>query len=198
LPPPRRLPSPPTVALDPPGPPSSRPATVADREPAQALTILFAEGARHDETLDGAGRYAIHAAAAAGHEDAVVYLLKNLGADINARDAQGRTPAMLAAQHDHLPVMRVLLARGADVLRARSGSGQATLHLVQSPAMLQFVVDNTAVPVDEDNGEGCTLLMVAARAGNLDVVRCCLNMHASLSKTDLNGRTALHHATAEV
>jgi ankyrin repeat protein len=46
---------------------------------------------------------------------AVVKLLINKGADINARNNQGATPLLVAVQHDSLPITKLLLARGADV-----------------------------------------------------------------------------------
>ena len=87
------------------------------------MTIVYAEGVRSDTTTNKQGQYAMHVAAIAGHEDAVVYLLKNMGADINCRDSEGRTPAMLAAKGDHLAVLKVLLFRGADVRRIRDNNG---------------------------------------------------------------------------
>jgi ankyrin repeat protein len=64
---------------------------------------------------------------AAGDVDDVRYVLAH-GANVNVRDAHGRTPLILAASSDLLPVdtVRLLLERGAD-LHAKSDTGMTAL-----------------------------------------------------------------------
>src|SRR5688572_16577236 len=53
---------------------------------------------------------------------------------INAKDAQGQTPLMLAAAFGSAEAIRFLIANGADV-RAASSSGVTALHWAASDAM---------------------------------------------------------------
>ena len=56
----------------------------------------------------------LHMAAHYGHKDVVILLLKR-GADINKRNAYGRTPLHLAACGGHKGIVRVLLEKGAEM-----------------------------------------------------------------------------------
>ena len=66
----------------------------------------------------------------------VVELLIERGADINAKNKEGRTPLMEAAENRHEVVARILLSHGAEV-NARDKSGKTALtRAVWSGAMV--------------------------------------------------------------
>jgi ankyrin repeat protein len=69
------------------------------------------------------GRCAVHFAAQAGHRDALLYLLKNMGSDIDACDAQGCTPLMCAMNGNHMAIVQALIMRGASCLVVRPSDG---------------------------------------------------------------------------
>jgi len=64
----------------------------------------------------------LHQAATKGDLKKVKKLLEQ-GADVNARDSDGRTPLHEAAYKDHLDVAKLLIEKGADV-NARDGVGR--------------------------------------------------------------------------
>ena len=73
----------------------------------EVIVWLLQQGASHDIASDD-GRQALHCAAATGHVLASRRLLE-AGARVNARDANGETPASLARKAQHLDCVRVML-----------------------------------------------------------------------------------------
>ena len=98
--------------------------------------------------VGGPGVYPIHAAAGVGYGqgyagyvhrhvpdgwmDAIRYLVEEHGADVNARDLDGYTPAHHAAARGDNQVLRYIIEKGADVtLVARTG--QTTVDMANGP-----------------------------------------------------------------
>jgi ankyrin repeat protein len=59
-----------------------------------------------------------------------------LGADVNQRNAQGRTALMSAAARGHTEAVRALLQAGANP-RLRDGQGNTALDLAGAPSQQQ-------------------------------------------------------------
>lgn len=68
----------------------------------------------------------LHAACATGERDAVLRHLA-AGADVNARDWNGRTPLMMTAFGADVEMLKLLAGKGAD-LNAQNASGWTALH----------------------------------------------------------------------
>ncbi len=96
----------------------------------------------------GAAMYPIHAATGVGYDQraanehryvpggwlpAVKYLVEELGADVNARDLDARTPLHNAASRGDNEVILYLIERGADV-HAVTRLGQTTVDMANSPS----------------------------------------------------------------
>ena len=96
----------------------------------------------------GVGVYPVHAAAGVGYGNgfagnshrhkpegwmpAMKYLVEELGADVNARDANGYTPLHHAAARGDNEMIMYLVSKGADV-KAVSRRGQTTVDMANGP-----------------------------------------------------------------
>ncbi|MCU7933677.1 MAG: ankyrin repeat domain-containing protein [Candidatus Thiodiazotropha sp. (ex Dulcina madagascariensis)] len=140
-----------------------------------------------------------------GHRDIARYLI-NVGADVNAVDANGKSVLMFAAGTPASPdIITAILEAGADVNHVESRSGQTALHA----AVERFFYEEHAVAVkqlldggadinarDTVNG-GWTALMTAAYIGCLPIVTVLLKNGAKRSFKDRNGNNALDIAVGE-
>ena len=128
---------------------------IPSRKPAkEAVVVATSEPARADVSgippvpPGGAAMYPIHAATGVGYDQraanehryvpggwlpAVKYLVEELGADVNARDLDARTPLHNAASRGDNEVILYLIERGADV-HAVTRLGQTTVDMANSPS----------------------------------------------------------------
>jgi ankyrin repeat protein len=145
--------------------------------------------------------------AAASDETApdVIRLLLDAGSDINAADADARTPLMLAATadwrhqhgcmrpHEHaVEVVRVLAERGAD-LEATDIDGRTALSLCAAAGDAERVnvLADAGADLDAPDAESLTPLMWAARSGNRWAIHALIDRGADVRARDDDGRTAL-------
>lgn len=123
---------------------------------------------------------ALHAAVVQG-DRALVRQLLEAGADPNAQDARATTPLMLAT---NAAMVELLVASGANV-RAEDAQGRtlvgriaATASSEEPPIELLRAVVRAGADVDRANRAGETPLEVAARRGDLPLVRELLSLGA--------------------
>lgn len=139
---------------------------------------------------------ALHLAAEHGHA-AVVRVLLDAGADLEAADRGGMTPLLWAIERRRRPVVSLLRERGANLL-ATTGRGYGALHSAcsaQDLALLEELVSagmSPEAPTPWLNGG--TLLHVAASWGAQKVVRWLLERGVAVDASDNKGRTPLHLA----
>jgi ankyrin repeat protein len=134
-----------------------------------ALLVVFAgcgEEAPVQGLIDAAGR---------GDVEAVRSLLDD-GADVDARDASGRTAVTAAAVGDHVEVVRVLIAAGADVDLQDSDRSNPLLVTGEtgSVAMLREVLRGDP-DLGATNRYGGVALIPASDRGHVDYVRAILS-----------------------
>jgi hypothetical protein len=107
--------------------------------------------------------------AAAEEYEALVRLLLNRGADVNAKDNDGRTALRRAADEGHEAMARLLLDRGADV-DVKDNDGETVLRRAAvrgHEAVMQLLLDRGAA-VNAKNNDGETTLQEAAGEGQDD------------------------------
>ncbi len=149
---------------------------------------------------NNAGETALHMAFVRGSDFSIRYLTggENL---LEYTDLAGATPLFHAIREYHLPLLKLLIAKGAQIDH-RNNLGQTPLFVAVNENSLEAVkllLDNGADLNVKDNG-GNTLLHFLVRAENVNWVVGDLLVEGGLSVDTKNneGITPLHQAVKEV
>ena len=148
----------------------------------------FAQG------LDGDGSTAMHIAARRGREDAI-HTLGLSNADLNARDAGGRTPAIVAAQAGSEGVLRILHEQFGVDLNTADNFGRAAGHYAAFQGELEVfrTLLRSGVDTSSADAQGRTPAHCAAFHG-YDSILDELRPFGNLGAKDAEGRTPAHGA----
>lgn len=157
------------------------------------IPILVAAGADLNSTAPLSGFTPLMQAASNDAPRVVLTLLRN-GADINARGTQGQNALHIAAGNMHrLEVLDTLIAQGAD-LEIRDAKGRTPLMCAVESGAARAAEKLLAAGAkadarnEQENGE--TALMSAARKGHGDCATVLLKYKADVLLTDTFNRTA--------
>lgn len=148
---------------------------------------------------------------ATGHPD-LIEVLADLGADLNEPDSDGMTPLMHAAMRNHVPTIKALLARKADIEKTNP-QGYPVLALAIAEAKFEAAEALLAAgadinkPVGPDQltplmvaasqvgpGEGAVFLPGSVRP--IDIARALIKAGADVNAQSKEGVTALMIAAA--
>ncbi len=163
-----------------------------------SATLLMAAGLTHPaaaQTQPSAAEIAayagLHAAAAKGDIAAI-----KPGPDINARDANGRTPFIVAAFLKQHEAMRALVAAGADVnaLDAQLYDAVTIAAVADDPATMSLAISLGNKATNITSRYVGTALIAAAHLGHDEVVRRLIAAGAPLDHVNNLGWTALIEA----
>lgn len=137
----------------------------------------------------------LHKAAAAGHVQEVQALLAR-GANANARDGAGRTPAHVAAFGSHYDLLRALVAGGGDINALEDSRYDViTIAAVKDDVrMVELAIELGGNPKAITSRYDGTALIAAAHLGHEGVVEALIKAGAPLDHVNNLGWTALMEA----
>ncbi|WP_161493781.1 ankyrin repeat domain-containing protein [Nitrosospira lacus] len=128
--------------------------------------------------------------------DVVQFLLEQ-GANVDARDDDGKTALMKAVTHGRILIMQTLLDAGADI-NAQEKGGSTALRMAAwddtKAPIVKILLARGADPNLADN-VGQTPLILASASRNIDIVRALLDKGADANARDAKGSTALMGAS---
>lgn len=159
------------------------------------IDLLVAHGADLGH-VNRWGRGALHYAARSRNKNVVAYLIDVCGMNPCCADEDGVTPLMIAAQHDEIDIVRIMINGGADLLQP-DRHGQTVFHyasIFASPALLAELIAHDRRGLDSRDHRGKTPLLLAAEYGNDASIDVLVTNGADVNQTDQNGRCALHYA----
>ncbi|KAF7044970.1 hypothetical protein CFC21_054125 [Triticum aestivum] len=140
------------------------------------------------EAARDGGSGPLHAAARHGRMPVCVYLVEQLGVNVDAADDKGDTPLMYALGWGNLDTVRYLLDHDADPEK-RGEHGMTALHVAAGAGMCEMIEVLLSKGADVNSVSFCGTPLHAAITGKHDAaVKTLLDHHA-----DCNKAMAIHY-----
>ena len=165
--------------------------TAIESDDGASITQILDQGF-DPNTPNSEGQVALFVALQKESYRAVAALMKSKQIQINASNAAGETPLMMAALKGSLEWTHKLLLRGAEVNR----TGWTALHYAAcsgQPNVVSLLLDNGAL-INAESPNRTTPLMMAARYGDESTVKLLADRQADGRKTNEQGLDAMHFA----
>ena len=144
---------------------------------------------------EGSDGQAPRACPAMWADPAVCQVLIDAGADIKAKDSNGRSPLHWASEEGHLANVKLLVEAGAEV-RSTDNKGRTCLFsAAPHTETVRYLVGLPDVEVDHVDDTGCTALHRAVMHKRADVVQVLVDAGADVEVLNGDGRSPLHVAS---
>lgn len=159
------------------------------------LDLGISPNARDEQHMHYSDQTALHVTSLWGRKDFAALLLE-YNAQVDSRDARGRTPLMIASnnshmtQHDgHVQVVKLLLAHKADV-NASSKQGYTALMDADNKEIVELLLAAGA-DVNAKTKDGWSALRSAASRHDNDILKLLIEHKADLNDSSWHGQTVL-------
>ncbi|XP_054160187.1 ankyrin repeat domain-containing protein 50-like [Oppia nitens] len=160
------------------------------------LMTLLIENNANVNYIDADGRTTVYCVASSAADDLKVidilqHLIK-LGADLEIKDLEGRTPLHVSAWQGITHVVQILLEFGSDV-NSLDNEGRTALHMCAwngHTEIITLLIEAGAQLNQVSTTQGATPLLIAAQQGHIETCQMLLNVGADVSHIDFYGRNA--------
>ncbi|HKA44165.1 MAG TPA: ankyrin repeat domain-containing protein [Burkholderiales bacterium] len=129
----------------------------------------------------------------AAHHARMVQMLASRGVALEARDLKGQTPLLFAIISGQPDAAKALIAAGAQVNSARA-DGITPLHAVQGQIEIASLLLARGAVIEARDKDGNTPLMSATAYGDLAVIVLLTGMGSQVNARNARGYTPLHAA----
>jgi ankyrin repeat protein len=167
---------------------------VASSGSAEDLELLFKFGADPNQETTTGGRL-LNRAVHVRNVDAIRTLIR-VGADINARDENGRTALINAADYSYesLPLVKILIEAGAEIDAQDLNGSTALLFSTGARENIDVYLIEHGADANLATRDGYTPLMRAAEKCAFSKMRLLVEHGADVSARTKGGTTAVHVA----
>lgn len=135
----------------------------------------------------------IHSAAENNQIEVVHYLLENDISCINHTNCFLMTPLSIAIQNNYYQLSKTLISYNSD-LNVYDENHNTLIHFAvmkSSIEMVSFLLSFKKIPIDAHNFQGETSLLLAAKKGNIEIMKLLIQKGADFTLTDYKKKTLL-------
>ena len=149
------------------------------------------------DQLDSAGYTVLHLSVWLNHYSFVCRLLNEVRCPVDIKSKSQQTSLSLAAARGYLPLLKLLLDKGADI-ESRDSVGMTPILCSAHNGQVQsfYVLKARGANLEAKDISGANAMHLAASKNHVDMMRVLKKLDFELEATDKNGMTPLHKAAA--
>jgi len=147
---------------------------------------------------DSAGLSLLHIAAEGGNID-VMRLLTDLGADVEARDKNGKTPVFALANAGHTEALKWLVKERRAVIEARDNNGRTPIFTAvrrERVEIIKCLKEDLGASILVRDSNGLSPMDYAVENGKIEAIKCLKQLGANINTKTSDGLTPIFGAVS--